>query len=81
MKFTLITAILVIPYALAAPAPGSFSKLRRTTGESVKDSYIVVLKDNASRSSHIQSLHEFSTMTDDADSLINIIYDDWEGWI
>ena len=78
MKFTFATLSFFISAALAAPQPAEFSKLRRTTTYRVNaDSYIVKLKDGASKEASIQALDNLTFAFDDTESFKEVTYGDW----
>ena len=78
MKFAFATLSFFISAALAAPQPAEFNKLRRAATSRVNaDSYIVKLKDGASKEASIQSLDDLIFTFDDTESFKEITYSDW----
>ena len=78
MKFSFATLSFFVSVALAAPTPQEFSKLRRATTDQVNPkSYIVKLKDNASKEAAIQKLEDLFFALDDNDSFKEVTYSDW----
>ena len=78
MKFTFATLSFFISLALAAPQPPEFNKLRRaTTGNVNPKSYIVKLKDNASKEASIQALDSHAFALDDTESFKEVTYSNW----
>ena len=79
MKFTIATLSFLVSVALAAPQPPEFNKLRRATTDQVNpDSYIVVLKDGASKDVSIQALDNLVLASNDTDSIKEVTYSDWD---
>jgi len=75
MKFAFA---IFISAALAAPHLAEFNKLRRATTAQVNpDTYIVVLKDDASKEASIQALNDLVFAADDNDSFKEVLYADW----
>ena len=78
MKFAFATLSFFVSVALAAPKPQEFSKLRRATTDQVKPkSYIVKLKDDASKEAAIQKLEGLFFALDDNESFKEVTYSDW----
>ena len=78
MKLAFATLPFFASVALAAPKPKEFSKLRRATTDQVNPkSYIVKLKDNASKEAAIQELEDLFFALDDNDSFKEVTYSDW----
>jgi cerevisin len=78
MKFSFATLSFFISVALAAPRPSEFNKLRRAPADQVNHkSYIVKLKDDASKEASIQALNDLVLPADDAESLKEVTYSDW----
>jgi len=78
MKFTFVTLSFFISVALAVPQPQEFSKLRRATSDQVNPkTYIVKLKDEASKEESIQALNDLVFTLDDNDSFKEVTYSDW----
>ena len=76
MKFAFATLSFIVSVALAAPQP--HSKLRRATTDQVNPkSYIVKLKDDASKEASIQALEDLVFTLDDNDSFKEVTYSDW----
>ena len=78
MKFAFTALSFFISAALAAPQPAEFNKLHRATTDEVNPkSYIVKLKDDASKEASIQSLNDLVFALDDNDSYKEVTYSDW----
>ena len=78
MKFTFTTLSFFISVALAAPQPAGYNKLRRATTDQVAPkSYIVKLKDSASKDASIQALNDLAFALDDNESYKEVTYSDW----
>jgi len=78
MKLTFATLSVFISVALAVPQPSVPNKLRRATGDQVNPkSYIVKLKDEASKEASIQALDDLVFAFDDNDSFKEVTYSDW----
>jgi hypothetical protein len=79
MGFAFTTLSFFILTALAVPHPVEFnSKLKRaTTGRVNPDSYIVKLKDGASKEASILSLDDLVFASGDSESFKEVIYGDW----
>ena len=78
MKHTFATLSFFISVALAAPQPSEFNKLRRATTDQVNPkSYIVKLKDDASKEASIQALDDLVLAFDDTESYKEVTYSDW----
>ena len=58
-------------------APGFHKLERATTGRVNPDSYIVVLKDGASKEASLQALDDLVIASDDTLSFKEVIYSDW----
>ncbi|KAJ6605132.1 peptidase S8/S53 domain-containing protein [Mycena sp. CBHHK59/15] len=68
-----VITTLSVASALAAPSPNA-NKLRRSAGNVVEDSYIVVLKVDASREHSLKALDDLVTTFDD---IKQVEYTDW----
>jgi hypothetical protein len=78
MRFTFATLSFFVSVALAVPQPQEFGKLRRATTDQVNPkTYIVKLKDDASKEVAIQALDDLVFASEDTDSFKEVTYSDW----
>jgi cell division protein FtsX len=74
LKFAVVAAILFVP-TLAAPSQSNLNKLKRAE-KPVENSYIVVLKDDASRDDSLRGLRDLVVAFDEVKE---IQYSNWTG--